>query len=52
MEHSYGNFERPFRLPSRLLADKIDAKSRNGVLSLTLPRSEAARAKEIPIKIS
>lgn len=52
VERSYGNFERSFRLPSRILIDKIDAKFKDGILTLTLPKAEEARPKEIPIKIS
>ena len=52
IERSYGVFERSFRLPSRIAADKIDAKYKDGVLTLTLPKTEEARPKEIPIKIS
>jgi HSP20 family protein len=52
IERNYGNFERSFHLPSRIMIDKIDAKFKDGVLTLTLPKAEEARPKEIPIKIS
>jgi HSP20 family protein len=52
VERSYGAFERSFRLPSRIVVDKIDAKFRDGVLTLTLPKADEARPKEIPIKVS
>jgi HSP20 family protein len=52
VERGYGAFERSFRLPSRIAADRIDAKYKDGVLTLTLPKTEEARPKEIPIKIS
>ncbi|MDZ7291794.1 MAG: Hsp20/alpha crystallin family protein [candidate division KSB1 bacterium] len=51
MERSYGSFERSFRLPSRIVVDKIGAKFSDGLLTLTLPKTEEARPKEIPIKI-
>jgi HSP20 family protein len=52
LERSFGAFERSFRVPSRVLVDKIDAKFKDGVLSLTMPKAEEARPKEIPIKIN
>jgi HSP20 family protein len=52
VERSYGAFERSFRLPSRIVVDKIDAKFKDGVLTLMLPKAEEARPKEIPIKIT
>lgn len=52
VERSFGAFERSFRVPSRVLVDKIEAKFKDGVLHLMLPKAEEARPKEIPIKIS
>jgi HSP20 family protein len=52
LERSFGAFERSFRVPSRVLVDKIDAKFKDGVLNLTMPKAEEARPKEIPIKIN
>ena len=52
VERTYGRFERSFRLPSRIVVEKIDAKFRDGVLTLRLPKSEEARPKQIPIKIA
>lgn len=50
-ERSYGKFERSFRLPGSVDADKISAAFDNGVLKVTLPkRPDAAKAeKSIPI---
>ena len=52
VERRYGAFERSFRLPARVEANKIEAKFKDGVLSLRLPKAEDAKPKEIPIKIS
>jgi HSP20 family protein len=52
VERSFGAFERSFRVPSRVLLDKVEAKFKDGVLHLMLPKAEEARPKEIPIKIS
>lgn len=52
VERSYGKFERSFRVPSQVMADKIDAKFNKGVLTVTLPKAEEAKPKEIEVKIS
>ncbi len=44
-----GEFRRSLRLPSPLDADKASANIENGVLTLTIPRSEAARPRIIPV---
>lgn len=51
-ERHYGAFERIFNLPKGVDAEKIDAKFRQGVLTITLPkRPEAINPdKRIPIK--
>lgn len=41
-ERSYGRFERRTGLPCGIGRDKASATFRNGVLTVTLPRSEAA----------
>lgn len=50
-ERSYGAFERIVRLPEEADADKIKARCRNGVLTITIPKDEkAARtARRIPV---
>ena len=42
-ERSYGSFERCIRLPSEIVKDKIDATVKNGVLTVTLPKSHEAK---------
>jgi len=42
-ERSYGSFERTIRLPSGIIRDKIDAAVKNGVLTVTLPKSSEAK---------
>ena len=51
-ERSYGTFTRSLRLPSDVEAGKISASYRDGVLTLTLPKSEAAKPKEIEVKVA
>lgn len=52
VERSYGKFERSFRVPNRIISDKIDAKFEKGVLTVTLPKAEEAKPKEIEVKVS
>jgi HSP20 family protein len=50
-ERSYGRFERSFRLPETVDHERISAKFENGLLTVTLPKSERAEkaAKRIEI---
>lgn len=49
-EHRYSRVERSVALPMPVVADKAEAVFENGMLMLTLPRTEATKAKEIKIK--
>ena len=49
-ERSYGMFQRSFQLPSSVDAERIDAKLEHGILTITLPKAEKAKAKEIAVK--
>ena len=51
VERSYGSFTRSIRLPKEIQNEKINASYKNGVLKITLPKSEAAKKKEIKIKV-
>lgn len=51
IERSYGSFTRSIRLPSQVQSDKINATYKNGVLRITLPKTEEAKKKEIKIQI-
>lgn len=44
-----GKFIRTLRLPSEINADNVEAKITNGILTLSLPKVEAARPKQIKI---
>ena len=51
IERSYGSFTRSVRLPREVQSNKIVASFKNGVLRVTLPKSEEAKKKEIKIKV-
>ena len=51
IERSYGSFTRLIRLPREVQNEKINASYKNGVLKITLPKSEEAKKKEIKIKV-
>jgi len=52
VERSYGRFVRTFRLPEDVDADKVKAEFSEGVLSVSIPKSEQSKPKEIDIKIN
>ena len=49
VERRYGNFQRRFTLPAEVDTDDIKAEFRDGVLTLSIPKPEAAKPAEIPI---
>ena len=49
-ERVSGTFERSVRLPEFVDSENISAEARHGVLFLTVPKAQAARAKKIAIK--
>ena len=50
-ERTYGSFERAFSLPTSVDAERIAATYANGILTVTIPKAERARPREIPVKI-
>lgn len=50
-ERTYGSFQRSFRLPDNVDADKIEAHFAKGLLSVTLPKSASAASSEKKIDI-
>ena len=50
VERVFGSFHRTFRLPGEVQTDKVDAKYKDGVLTLTLPKSEEKKPKKIEVK--
>jgi HSP20 family protein len=52
VELSYGTFTRSFALPGTVDAEKIQAASKNGVLTVHLPRKPEAKPRSIQVKVS
>lgn len=50
VERSYGSFTRSFTLPRTVIGDEAEASFENGVLRITLPKREEAKARKIEIK--
>jgi len=49
-ERVYGSFVRSFTLPGTIDREKVEAKFKNGILHLSIPKSENAKTKEIKIQ--
>ena len=51
IESMYGRFSRSFTLPSDADASMISAKSKNGVLKVTIPKIKEAKEKTVKISV-
>jgi HSP20 family protein len=51
-ERRFGQFQRTVTLPTPISADKAQAHFENGVLTLTLPKAEEAKPKQIKIGLA
>ncbi len=51
-ERSYGSFSRSFSLASSVDVTKIGAEYKDGVLTLSLPKSEEAKPRQIDVKVA
>ena len=49
-EYNHGTFYRQFSLADTIDQSKIEAKLTSGVLTLELPKAEAAKPRQIPVK--
>jgi HSP20 family protein len=51
IERNYGNFSRSFAVPNSFDTENIAATYRNGVLSVSLPKKEAAKPRQIKVAV-
>lgn len=51
-ERMSGAFVRSIELPAGVDADRVEAALRDGILTITLPKAEAAKPRRIPVKLS
>ena len=51
-ERFFGRFQRSITLPQQVDSNKIQANYKDGVLTVTLPKSEEAKSKQIEVKTS
>lgn len=50
VERQCGGFRRDLVLPGEVDPDKVDASCKDGVLTITLPKIEKARAKKVKVQ--
>ncbi|MDJ0719948.1 MAG: Hsp20/alpha crystallin family protein [Prochloraceae cyanobacterium] len=51
-ELSYGQFERVIPLPAHIQNDKVKAEYKNGILTLTLPKTEEEKHKTVKVEVA
>lgn len=51
-ERFFGRFQRTVSLPASVAADKIKAQYKDGVLTVTLPKTEEAKPKQINVQVN
>ena len=52
MERSYGSFERAFTLPETIDPEHVKADYKNGTLTVTLPKKELAKPRQVKVEVS
>ena len=52
VERAYGTFERVFTLPDTVNPDGVKADYKNGALTITLPKKEIAKPRQVKVQIS
>jgi len=51
VERYYGSFQRSFSLPTTVKSDKIEAEYKDGILTISMPKAEEAKPKQIEVKV-
>ena len=51
-ERFFGKFQRTVTLPAAVAADKVKAQYKDGVLTITLPKTEEAKPKQIDVNVN
>jgi HSP20 family protein len=51
IERSYGAFTRSFSVPATVDSEKVTAELKNGVLTVKLPKKEAAKPRQVKIEV-
>jgi HSP20 family protein len=51
-ERYYGKFQRALTLPAPVAADKVKAQYKDGILTVTLPKTEEAKPKQIDVSVN
>jgi HSP20 family protein len=51
-ECSYGSFSRSIQLPSEVQTEKVEAKFKDGILEVKIPKTEEAKSKEKKVKVA
>ena len=51
IERSYGSFMRSFAVPNSVDTEKVSADYKNGVLTIKLPKKEAAKPRQVRVAI-
>jgi HSP20 family protein len=51
IERAYGMFSRSFSLPQTIDASKVQAEYKDGILTLTLPKREEAKPRQVQVQI-
>jgi len=51
LERTFGSFERTFSVPGTVKSDAIEAKYDDGVLTITLPKTEESKERIVDVKV-
>lgn len=51
-ERFFGRFQRTVNLPAPVAADKVSGQYKDGILTVTLPKAEEAKPKQIDVQVN